>query len=127
MKGTLLDSHVLLWLVADDTRLGPEAHQRLLTAPAFVSAATTWELTIKQSLGKVTLPTGFVEKIAAAGLTALPVTLAHSVAINEVEVPHKDPFDRLLLATAEIEGLKFLTADRVLLALGRPDVVDARE
>ena len=126
MTGTLLDTHVLLWLLTDDPTLGDEARRLILRGPTYYSAASAWELAIKSDLGKVTIPDRLAAELRAAGLAELPVTAEHAVAIREVALPHRDPFDRLLVAAARVEGLTFLTADRVLLATGLPGVLDAR-
>lgn len=127
MTGTLLDTHVLLWLLTDDPALGDEARRVILHGPAYYSAASAWELAIKSDLGKVTIPDRLAPELRAAGLAELPVTAEHALAIREVALPHRDPFDRLLVAAARAEGLTFLTADRVLLATELPGILDARE
>jgi len=126
VTGTLLDTHVLLWLLTDDPALGDQARQLILRRPAHYSAASAWELAIKAGLGKVTIPDGLAAELRDAGLVELPVTSEHALAVRAVSLPHRDPFDRLLVAAARIEGLTLLTADRVLLAAGLPGVVDAR-
>lgn len=121
----LLDSHVLLWLLTDDQQLGARTRAQLAAAPrVWFSAATVWELRIKQQLGKLSLPDDFVVRLGQAGLVELTVSAAHADAIGLIELPHRDPFDRLLLAQAMVEGVPFVTADAAL--LGRPGVVDAR-
>src|SRR5215207_5198117 len=108
MSGLLLDTHVLLWLLDDNPRLGIDARERITAGAAvYVSAASTWELAIKAAIGKLTLPDDLDDAI---DLTALP---------------HKDPFDALLVAQAKVERLTLLTADEKLL-LALPEAVDAR-
>ncbi|RIQ25898.1 type II toxin-antitoxin system VapC family toxin [Jiangella rhizosphaerae] len=123
----LLDSQAMLWLLDDNPRLGPAARTSISSAPlVHASAASVWELTIKAMLGKVSLPDGFVESLRDQGLTLLDVTAAHAEAIRDFpEIARHDPFDRLLVAQAASEGLRLITADRVLLDLGRPFIVDA--
>jgi PIN domain nuclease of toxin-antitoxin system len=127
MTGYLLDSHVLLWLLASPEEIGHSA-RRALDAAAEVrfSAASVWELAIKAELGKVSLPDGLAASAVAAGLRELPVTAAHAEATARVSLPHRDPFDRVLVAQAASERLTLLTADRVLLSAGLPVVRDAR-
>jgi len=127
VSGLLLDTHVLLWLLTDDARLGDGARRAIAKGPAHVSAASTWELKIKQSTGKVTLPDDFEAALPGAGIVELPINFAHTLRIDEVELPHRDPFDRLIVSAARLEGLDLVTADRVLLATGLPGLVDARE
>lgn len=124
----LLDSHVALWALNQDSRLGPVTTARLGEAAAVhVSAASVWELTIKAMLGRIQLPTNFPDRLVDEGSVLLDVTAAHAEGLRRFpEVVRHDPFDRLLLAQASIENLHFLTADRVLLALGLDFVLDAR-
>lgn len=126
MSGVLLDTHVLLWLLDDSPRLGAQARDRIeRSAAAYVSAASTWELAIKAAIGKVTLPDDIDVAIDRSALRDLPVTRRHTVASDLTVLPHKDPFDALLVAQAMLERLTLLTADtKVLTAL--PDAVDAR-
>lgn len=126
MSGLLVDTHVALWLLDDSPRLGARARRAIDEAPAvFLSAASTWELAIKSSLGKLTLPEGIAEALEAAGLRDLPVTRAHSLAADISALPHRDPFDAILVAQAEQERLTFLTADAKILD-GWEGAVDAR-
>lgn len=126
MTGYLLDTHALHWLVVEDPRLGESTRAALSAASVSFSAVSVWELEIKKGRGRMVVPERLDERLRAAGLTELPLTARHAQAIGEIEVRHHDPFDRLLLAQAAVEGLVFVTADRQILALGRPGVVDAR-
>ena len=124
----LLDSHVLLWWMADDPRLGPLARQAFEAAarPSF-SAASIWELLLKARKGSLVLPESFEREVVRSGLTELPVTAAHARAILTVDgLDRHDPFDSLLVAQAKVERMPFLTADRKLLELGLGFVRDAR-
>ena len=127
----LLDTHVVLWLLTDDPRLGTRSRARLAAASErLVSTASLWEMAIKVDLGKLTVPADLPARIDAAGLGWLEPSAAHTWAVRDVHgLPHRDPFDRLLLAQASVERLPFLTADQVLLdAVVEPAVamVDAR-
>ena len=125
MSGLLLDTHVLLWLLDGSPRLGTRARDRITTSAAvYVSAASTWELAIKKSIGKLELPDDFDEAIDRSGLRDLPVTRRHTLDSQSVALPHKDPFDAILVAQAKAEKLTFLTADGKLLA-AVPEAVDA--
>lgn len=123
----LLDSQVALWVLADSPRLGPESRALIADAPVVhVSAATVWELTIKSMLGKLTAPAELGARLTEQGLTLLDVTAAHAEALRGFpELIRHDPFDRLIVAAAGADGLRLLTADRVLLALDRDFVLDA--
>lgn len=123
----LLDSQVLLWLLDDNPRLGPQARQVITSAQGVhVSAATVWELTIKTMLGKLTVPDDLSKRLTGQGLELLSVTAEHAEAIRDFpELTRHDPFDRLLVAQAALTGLRLLTADHVLLDLHRDFIVDA--
>ncbi|OBG89480.1 twitching motility protein PilT [Mycobacterium sp. NS-7484] len=126
MSGLLLDTHVLLWLLEDNPRLGVAARERITdSAAVFVSAASTWELSIKSAVGKLTLPDDLDQAIDRSGLRDLPVTRRHTLASEFTALPHKDPFDAILVAQAVVERLTLLSADAKLLAAS-PDVIDAR-
>lgn len=118
----LLDSHVLLWWWFDPERLSQPV-QTLLADPAtrvLVSAATVWELSLKHHQG--TLPEleqaigDLPGLLQADGFQALPIALAHGLRAGAYSQPHRDPFDRLLAAQAELERLLLLTADPQLSA-----------
>lgn len=115
----LLDTHIVLWALADSPRLGGRARE-LLADPGnefWVSSASAWEIAIKVAIGKhrLRVPLSAIEaEIEAAGFQPLDVTLRHALGVGSIESPHADPFDRLLLAQCEAETLRLLTADRVL-------------
>lgn len=93
-----------------------------------VSAATVWELTIKAMLGKLTVPDKLEVRLGEQGLSLLNITAEHAEAIREFpELTSHDPFDRLLVAQAYQVGLQLLTADGVLLGLGRDFITDATQ
>jgi len=123
----LLDTQAVLWLLDDSPRLGPVARQTIVSSSrVHVSAATVWELTIKSMLGKLTVPAELSRRLTEQGLLLLSVTAEHAEGIRAFpELARHDPFDRLLVSQASQAGLQLLTADRVLLALGRPFIVDA--
>ena len=113
----LLDTHVLIWLLEGDERLGVEARAAMARAPdVHVSAASLWEIAIKVELGRLQAPDDLPEVVRRAGLQRLPVTGEHAWSVQGVAgLPHRDPFDRLLVAQASVEGLSLVTADRALL------------
>lgn len=123
----LLDTHVWLWWQADDTRLGTES-RRLIQRASEVrfSAVSAWEIAIKAGLGKLQLPKGadVGAALAESGFVALPVDIEHAEDVRRLPDLHRDPFDRMLVAQARIEGLTMVTADRQLAAYGIP-VIDA--
>jgi PIN domain nuclease of toxin-antitoxin system len=123
----LLDSQALLWLLDDNPRLGPDARRAIGSAEGVhVSATTVWELTIKTMLGKLFVPSGLPTVLTEQGLVLLAVTAEHAEAIRDYpELMRHDPLDRLLVAQADRAGLRLLTADKVLLGLGRAFILDA--
>ena len=118
----LLDTHVLMWALEDSPQLSARA-RAVLTDPGnecWVSSASVWEIAIKMLLGKYRLgrPLATLEEaVERAGLQTLDVTIKHAAAVEHVRTPHADPFDRLLLAQCEVETLRLLTADKVLMKL----------
>jgi PIN domain nuclease of toxin-antitoxin system len=76
-----------------------------------VSAASTWELAIKSALGKLRLPADVASAIRAAGFDELEVTIDHGMTAGELPLHHRDPFDRMLVAQARLEGLTIVTRD----------------
>jgi PIN domain nuclease of toxin-antitoxin system len=123
----LLDSHALLWLLDDSPRLGPRTRQAITSAQGVhVSAATVWELTIKTMLGKLSVPADLSRRLTAEGLELLSITAEHAEAIRDFpQLTRHDPFDRLLVAQASRAGLRLVTADQVLLDMGRDFILDA--
>ena len=116
----LLDTHLLLWWLANDPSLPGEA-RALISDPentVFVSAVSLWEIWLKQSLGKLRLPVDFEEKLAGEEFENLPLTAAHAREIALLPWHHRDPFDRMLIAQARVAELKFLTADESAAAYG---------
>ncbi len=112
----LLDTHVLLWAAGDPDRL-PARERRLIEdmgTDLFFSAASIWEVAIKSGLGRPDFkvdPRLLRRGLLENGYAELPVTGNHAAAVNLLPPIHRDPFDRLLVAQAQIEGLELLTAD----------------
>ena len=117
----LLDSNIVIWLDRQSKRLSPAVMNQIQTSPqVYLSAVTAWELAIKQSLGKLMLARRVSELIRDENMTELPVTVEHGEAVRMLPLYHRDPFDRLLIAQAQIEGLILVTSDRLLLKYGVP-------
>ena len=110
----LLDTHVLLWWLADDPRLTPAMREAIADplTPVVVSAASAWEAAIKAAVGKLTMPSGLREELAWHGFTELPVTLEDGLAAGALPRHHSDPFDRMLIAQAARRQFVLVTADR---------------
>jgi PIN domain nuclease of toxin-antitoxin system len=117
----LLDTHVLLWALAEPKRLAKQVRARLEDPAVEVlfSAASIWELAIKVQIGRIALPEG-PEQIAAAavesGFVELPVRSAAAAMTGRLPLHHRDPFDRLLIAQAVTEPAAFCTVDKGLTA-----------
>ena len=109
----LLDTHVLLWWLADDPSLGEEARAGISDpgSSVFVSAATVWEISIKRALGKLEAPPDVVHQIDLSNFEPLSMTVSHAYAAGALPRHHDDPFDRMLVAQAMAEGLTLLTRD----------------
>jgi PIN domain nuclease of toxin-antitoxin system len=108
----LLDTHVLLWWLADDPALGERAARAIEREPeVFVSAASVWEIAIKKAIGRLDAPDDLVETVGASGFLPLPIGLAHADRAGSLPPHHADPFDRMLVAQAQLEGLTLVTAD----------------
>ncbi|EAP97362.1 hypothetical protein JNB_17868 [Janibacter sp. HTCC2649] len=125
----LLDSNALLWLVTGGSRLGPMARHALggPGVPAYFSPVSVVELTIKKMLGKLDLMGPVSDAAGAAGLRELPLNGSQAEGIVSFpSLVRHDPFDRMLLAQARIEGMRLLTSDRVLLSAEPELTIDAR-
>ncbi len=117
----LLDTHVFLWAVARSRKLR-KAARNAIEDPAnalFLSSAAAWEIAVKYCLGKLPLPSPPAVYVPARtrdlGCSDLPVLQQHTVSISELPNHHADPFDRIMIAQAQIEGLTFVTADPLVL------------
>ncbi len=116
----LLDTHVFLWWNTDDPQLSGPAREfmRQETNDLYVSAATAWEIAIKVGCGRLALPLApeqyVPERMSLHRMHPLPVLLAHALNVSGLPPIHQDPFDRLLVAQCQVEGLPLLTADRLI-------------
>jgi PIN domain nuclease of toxin-antitoxin system len=122
VKPLLLDTHTLLWSVGDPDHLSPSAHEVLSAGvvPAYVSAASVWEIAIKRASGKLKVPDDLWEKVAAAGFIQLSMSFEHATHAGALPPYHGDPFDRMIVAQAQIEGLVVVTSDARIAAYDVP-------
>jgi len=121
----LLDTHIVLWWLDDPALLSKDARDAIAD-PAnevLVSAVVAWEIAIKRGLGKLTAPADFDVAIQSAGFAMLPVTVAHALATELLPPHHRDPFDRMLVAQAQIENCTIVTRDPVLAQYGVATIV----
>jgi PIN domain nuclease of toxin-antitoxin system len=118
----LLDTHAFLWWVTDDRRLTKRAKRAIGATTCLLSVASCWEMAIKASLGKLTVPGAvdrFVqEQLEVNGFNLLPITLEHTGRVAALPFHHRDPFDRLLAAQALTEDLPVVSADPVFRRYG---------
>ena len=116
----LLDTHLLLWWLANDASLSDRA-RTLIGDPentVFLSAVTLWEIWLKVSLNKLRLPADFEERLAAEPFENLPLTATQARRVALLPWLHRDPFDRMLVVQAQADHLTLLTADEALGAYG---------
>lgn len=108
----LLDTHVFLWWRANDPKLSTTPRDAIATADVvFVSAASAWESAIKSALGKLTLPDSVSAGVADSGFQELPIAFSHAERAGRLPHHHRDPFDRMLVAQAQLEDLCLVTHD----------------
>jgi len=116
----LLDTHLLLWWLDGSPSLTGQA-RALISDPGntvFVSAVSLWEIWLKESLGKLRLPPDFETKLARESFESLPLTAAQARQVALLPWHHRDPFDRMLVAQAQVENLVLLTTDDRVTAYG---------
>lgn len=128
MKKILLDTHVFLWWIDNQKHnlLGPEAKKLIgdTRNEVYISAASTWEISIKQNIGALSAPSNIESIVEDKGFSSLPITLFHGeqagnlpAAIHPISgKEHKDPFDRMLIAQAQAEGMYLMTKDSAFAA-----------
>lgn len=115
----LVDTHLILWAASSPEKLPTAARQRLddLENGLWFSPASLWEIVIKRRLGRpdfVVDPRRLRRGLIDNGWRELPISSEHAVAVDDLPPLHKDPFDRMLLAQARLEGLQLLTSDSAL-------------
>jgi PIN domain nuclease of toxin-antitoxin system len=115
----LLDTGVWLWTVLEPERIARKTREVIadLHQDVFLSAVTSWEVAIKSAAGKLSLPEppgSYVpRRMADQGLRPLPISHQHALAVSSLPAHHRDPFDRLLIAQANLEDMILITADRI--------------
>lgn len=109
----LLDTHILLWWLADDEHLPAPAAATIADpdTDVVVSAASAWEISIKQAAGRLDAPEDLRDAVAANDFGTLPITVDHAMAAGRLPAHHADPFDRMLIAQAQIEDLTLVSVD----------------
>jgi PIN domain nuclease of toxin-antitoxin system len=120
----LIDTHAALWFLEGDPSLSAVALSLIEddSIERRLSAASVWEVAIKRGTGKLTATADFHERMERKGVRGLSVTDAHAAAVTDLPMHHRDPFDRLLVAQARIEGMSILSKDENLRAYDVPVV-----
>lgn len=120
----LLDTHVYLWWLQDHPKLSKEGRAKIVDASeVYVSSASIWEASIKVGIGKLEVDVNqLVSEIANSGFQELPIAAKHAAMVMHLPDIHRDPFDRILIAQALCEPLRFLTVDGIL--KGYSELVD---
>jgi PIN domain nuclease of toxin-antitoxin system len=120
----LLDTHILLWWLADSPRLSKKARRAIEESGAvFVSAVSAWEIELKRARGLLRAPNNLEATLRARDLQTLSLTVPHAVAAGRLPLHHRDPFDRMLVAQASLESLTLLTVDKQQAAYGVPVIL----
>lgn len=113
----LLDTHAFLWWITNDPRLSRKVHEIISDSEneLFLSVASGWEMAIKVGLGRLQLPPNLehfiLEQMALNAIESLPVQMSHALHVYKLPAHHRDPFDRMLIAQAQLENLPILTVD----------------
>ncbi|MEX0658472.1 MAG: type II toxin-antitoxin system VapC family toxin [Egibacteraceae bacterium] len=109
----LLDTHALLWALADEPTLANGARDAITDGRnrVLVSTVSVWEIVIKKALGKLHAPDDLPQQLTSARLEPLEITITHALAVGDLPDHHTDPFDRMLVAQARTEGLTLVTRD----------------
>lgn len=108
----LVDTHVVLWWLTDDPTLTTEIRDMLDDEPeVYLSPVVLWEITIKQANGKLAGPADLAERVRDSRFRELPITWRHAIDAGRLPPIHRDPFDRMLVAQAQCEGLTLATRD----------------
>lgn len=122
MNALLLDTHAVLWSVGEVARLSPAARDAIEdgAATVYVSAASIWEIAIKRQTGKLRAPDGLIASVFEARFEELPIGIVHAERAGALPPHHRDPFDRMIVAQAQCEGLTVVSRDERLAAYGVP-------
>ena len=127
----LLDTHIFLWMQSAPERIGEQA-RAIVAAPdneLLLSAASAWEIAIKHSIGRLQLPEQpdryVPDRMRRSGVDGLPIAHAHALHVARLPPLHRDPFDRMLVAQANIESLPLMTVDEALMEY-EVTTIDAR-
>lgn len=125
MTRLLLDTQALIWWDANDPRLGGNARAAMQEATeVYVSSASAWEVVIKEALGRLRTTRRPAQAVSEGGFRELPISFEHAEGVGRLPAHHRDPFDRIILAVAKVEGLTVVTSDPKFQPYGLP-LIDA--
>ncbi len=112
----LLDTNALIWAFSDPERLSGQVVDAIRdeSNQVFVSVVSAWEIGVKRAKGKLRLPGNLGAMIAAKRFEPLPLTMPHGLAVESLPHEHHDPFDRMLVAQAQVDGLTLVTSNRMM-------------
>jgi PIN domain nuclease of toxin-antitoxin system len=118
----LVDTHVLSWWRGDSHRISAGVREELANpaVPLFFSAASIWEIAIKRAQGKLSVPENLLDTMEERGFLELPVVSRHAIRAGALPAHHGDPFDRMIVAQAQTEGLTVVTSDARIAAYDVP-------
>jgi PIN domain nuclease of toxin-antitoxin system len=118
----LLDSNAYVWAITRPSELSTPARQAIEDPEnqRFVSVVSLWEMTVKLLVGKLSLPTNYMDGVDHIGATLLPVTVPHLRQVQSLPLHHRDPFDRMIVAQAREDNLTIVTRDRIFKVYGVP-------
>ena len=113
MKRLLLDTHVFIWWMSGSANLGSMAIKQISDPEnkVFISAVSVWEMMIKRQLGNLECPDNLDSIIEELGFEQLNISAQHAVQTGHLPMHHKDPFDRMLIAQSQVDGLQIITKD----------------
>jgi PIN domain nuclease of toxin-antitoxin system len=125
MDGYLLDTHAAIWFLMGDDKLSDTARRIIgdISKSVYMSVVSTWELAIKISIGKLRFPgntAGFTRMAQDNNIIIVPIETAHLTVLEGLPFYHRDPFDRLIAATALVEKMKLITADENIMRYDVP-------
>lgn len=120
----LLDTHAALWWLVQPDRVGTNATALMLDGGnrLLLSSVSVWEVAIKEALGKIEPPADFADTLLDGGVRPLAIGIDHATEVGRLPALHKDPFDRMLVAQARVEGAMLVSADPALAAYDVPVV-----
>ena len=112
----LIDTHIFIWFIQNSPNLKPQLRNLIedVNSEIIISIASLWEISIKNSIGKLHLTKGFgamTNYLSDNSIEILPIDFAHTVENNRLQFHHRDPFDRIIIAQAIVENLDFISAD----------------